>query len=226
MSEDEIMTPHDPPVDYLSRRPASGSFLIAAGTILFIGIISQLYWENWGSLADLLPGSATQVFEQHEYWRLFTATLIHGDWQHFLSNAYMLGILGFFVYGYFGFSVFPFYSYVLAGLVNALSLLTYPANVKLIGASGWVYLLAGTWLTLYILIERNRPLFRRLMRATGVGAVILLPSTFEPQTSYRAHAIGFAVGVALGFVVFALRKKQIFVQTPAEEWENIEVHGH
>lgn len=107
----------------------------------------------------------------------------------------MLGILGYFVGGYFGFIVFPFITTILAAAVNAISLLTYEPNVVLLGASGLVYLLAGLWFTMFVLVESHRPISARLIRAIGVALVILFPTTFEPEVSYRTHAIGFVVGI-------------------------------
>jgi rhomboid protease GluP len=40
----------------------------------------------------------------------------------------------------------------------------------------------------------------------GFSILVFLPTVFEPEVSYRAHAIGFCLGVAFGLAYFAARK--------------------
>ncbi len=81
--------------------------------------------------------------------------------------------------------------------------------MRLLGASGWVYLLGGFWLTLYLLIQRQYRFSRRLMRVFGIALMVFFPTSFEPTTSYRTHFIGFIVGVAMGLYFFYSNKKKI-----------------
>lgn len=150
-----------------------------------------------------------QFFSEGMYWQIFTATMIHGDWGHYLSNSYMLFILGIFVYGYFGFFTYPIVAVVLAAATNLLTIGSYPDQVRLLGASGLVYVLAGFWLTMFWLVQRQHEWHRRLLRVLGVALAILFPTTFEPTTSYRAHAIGFAVGLIYAVLHFILNKNEI-----------------
>ena len=68
-----------------------------------------------------------------------TAIAVHTDMAHFVSNAILLAFFSYLLFGYFGFWVFPVLGLALAGLTNYLSLLTYPPEVSLVGASGLVY---------------------------------------------------------------------------------------
>ncbi len=193
----------------ITGRPSVDAFIIATAVALFSVVMTLLYWSGPQWLADLLPAVQAPVFKQGQLWRIFTATFVHADLEHLLSNIYMLWIFGFFVFGYFGFSVFPVVSFFLAGVVNALAILTYAPETRLLGASGLVYILGGFWLTLYPLVQRQYSVGSRLLRVTGIALVIFLPSTFVPTTSYRAHAIGFAVGVLMGLWYFRKHKDQI-----------------
>ena len=190
----------------LSNKPSKQSFLIALGFVLLSGVFSQMRWEglvtNWAA-------NKVQFFSEGMYWQIFTATMVHGDWGHYLSNTYMLFILGLFVCAYFGTMTFPIVTFLLAGLTNALTILNYPDQVRLVGASGLVYVLAGFWLTMFWLVQRQHLWHRRLLRIIGVAAVILLPSTFEPNTSYLAHGIGFVVGVIYAGIHFSIYKDKI-----------------
>ena len=55
-------------------------------------------------------------------------------------------------------------SLVMAGLTNYVSLLTYPSEVSLIGASGLVYWMAGFWLSMYLVVERSVSPGKRVLR--------------------------------------------------------------
>lgn len=192
----------------LSRRPGPRSLMVSVITLLLCYGVSNLYWSA-SPLAEFLAGSRRAVYENGEIWRVLTAVFAHGDALHLLSNSYMLGILVYFVFGHFGPLAFPVGAVAGAALVNALSLLTYRPDVQLVGASGLVYLLAGFWLTLFVAIERQRSLTGRVVRALGVGLMILFPTTFEAKTSYRTHAIGVAVGILMGIGYFWLNKDRI-----------------
>lgn len=174
--------------------------MVSVGFVLLIGVFSQLFWlgqlEDWPAQNGLL-------------WQNFTATLIHSDWGHYLSNSYMLFILGFFVFGYFGFGIYPLQLFLLAAITNYITVYTYPENVRLIGASGLVYVLAGFWLTMFWFLQRQHLWHRRLLRVLGVAIVILFPTTFEPTVSYRAHAIGFAMGFIYAVFHFLINKDEL-----------------
>lgn len=104
---------------------------------------------------------------------------------------------------------FPFYALIAASITNFLSLLTYEPQTRLIGASGLVYLLAGFWLVMYFIIERNKNLIKRIIRVLGVGMVILFPSTFDHQVSYRTHLIGLIIGILYAIIYYFLNRKDL-----------------
>jgi rhomboid protease GluP len=202
---------------YFSKKHPGAALFVSLFMLGLCLILSRLYWLDL-EFSPLLSANKEQVFHNHEYWRLFTTTFVHGDMGHWLANAYMLGILGFFVYMYFGLGLYPVAAVMLSGLVNYLTIAAYHPQTSLVGASGMVYLLAGFWLTMFIFIERKRHWTRRLVIAAGAGLLILFPTTFETQVSYRAHFVGFVVGMAWGIFYFALNRRRI---RAAEVWEVI-----
>jgi rhomboid protease GluP len=190
----------------LSRKPHRGSLGVAAASVLLLLAGSLVYWTNPAGLARFLPASREAIFGRSEYWRLFTSILAHADLEHFAANALVFGLLAFLLYGYYGALVFPFLSLATGALTIALSLATYEPATRLVGASGVVYWMGGFWLTLYLLVERRLGLAKRTFRAVGFSILVFLPTVFEPEVSYRTHAIGFALGVAFGLAYFAARK--------------------
>lgn len=193
----------------ITKKPRASSLMVTAGMVLLIILVTQAYWIDFGGIASLLPAINNNIFSQGEVWRAFTAVLIHADMGHLVSNLYMLGILSYFVYGYFGFRAYPFWTFMGAGLVNFISVYTYAPEVRLLGASGWVYLLGGFWLTLYLFIQRQYRISRRLMRVFGMALMVFFPTSFEPTTSYRTHFIGFVIGMAMGLYFFLANRKKI-----------------
>ncbi len=192
----------------LSQKPREESLLIALLSVMVLLFVSLLCWRD-PSLLNLLAASRHQVVGEQEYWRLLTTAAIHADLTHFLSNALLFAVFTFLLYGYFGFWVFPVTVVALGSLTNYLSLLTYSENTQLIGASGLVYLMAGFWLTNYVLVERSHPLKRRILVAVGIALIVLFPSSLSPGVSYRTHAIGCAIGVIAALGYFQARKEQI-----------------
>lgn len=192
----------------LSQKPREGSLWIALLSVMVLLFVSLLCWRD-PSLLNLLAASQHQVVEEQEYWRLLTTTAIHADLTHFLSNTILFAFFTFLLYGYFGFWVFPVAVLALGSLTNYLSLLTYPENTQLIGASGLVYLMAGFWLTSYVLVERSHPLKKRVLVAMGIALIVLVPSSLSPGVSYRTHAIGCGLGVIAALGYFQARKEQI-----------------
>ncbi len=193
----------------LSRKPREASLHVAASAVVTILVISLLAWRNGAALLPTLAATSVGVLEEREYWRLLTAVAVHSDILHFFSNAIFLTLFGYLLFGYFGFWVFPVLSLAMAGLTNYLALLTYPPGAGLVGASGLVYWMAGFWLSMYVLVERSQGLGKRIMRAMVFGMVLLLPTTFQVNVSYRTHAIGFALGAVSAFAYFQRNRHSI-----------------
>jgi rhomboid protease GluP len=183
--------------------------LIALLSILIILFVSVLVWRDDGQLYVSLAANPAKVSLGGEYWRLFSALAVHADFKHFVSNAVLFGFFSYLLYGYFGFAIFPVGAVMMGALTNYLALLTYSPNVRLVGASGVVYWMAGFWLTMYMLIERRYSRRRRLLHALGVGLILLMPSALKATVSYRTHAIGLGLGIGSALVYFLWKKQAI-----------------
>ena len=193
----------------LSRKPRPGAVPAVVWTLGILAAVSSLYWWGPREIAEALPASGEAVFVRGESWRLFTAMGAHADGIHLLSNALFLSWLIYFSYGAFGPTLFPWTAVPAAALALAVTLEGYAPNIRIVGASGLLYLLAGAWLTLYVLVERRLTVPRRLLRAVGVFLVVLVPTSIEPEVSYRAHAIGFFFGICLALAYFLARRDTI-----------------
>lgn len=181
----------------LSRKIDPTAALGASLCLLLFTIMSIVSWE---SSREMFVATQAKVFQQGEWWRLLTSPFVHADFFHLLSNAMLFLIFATLLNNYFGRWAFPVLSVLGAAATEAIALLTYPPDVRLVGASGMVYLMVGMWLVYFARNSSYLKLSQRLMRVTAFVLVVLLPSTIEPQVSYRSHAIGFALGVFLAWM--------------------------
>lgn len=181
---------------------------IVAAIIFLMACLGVSLWQWDQGLNQILVATGKSVFEQGEYYRLFTSTYVHGSAAHLIGNSTSLLFLTYFVSQYYGVTVGLIHTLVAGALINYLTLKTMPLEIGLVGASGVIYFLWGLWLTLYLLIDRTVTLTRRFMKITAITILMLVPSTFEPGISYMAHFLGLVCGVlwAVGYFVFARRK--------------------
>lgn len=194
---------------YLEEHPLSRAIdpahaLWAFLLLLVCSVLSFWSWEPGN--ANRLSASSELVFGQHEYFRLFLSPFLHADIVHLLANAGLFFVFGVLLRNYFGRMTFPFLSLIGAWATEALALLTYDPNVRLIGASGMVYFMAGLWIILFFRYADYLSILHRLMRSAAFILVVLLPSQIEANVSYRSHAIGFALGAFLGWLALPWTK--------------------
>ena len=131
-----------------------------------------------------------------EYWRLVTATLLHGSLDHFLGNAIALYILGMICEHAFGARQFVIL-YVLSALAGSLLSLALSAGPS-VGASGAIFGLQGAAIVLFYKYRREL-----LLRDKRIGVVLLawaiysvLSGAVTPYIDNGAH-LGGALGGAL-----------------------------
>jgi rhomboid protease GluP len=187
-------------------RPESVPASLLAGMVLVF--VAVLCWRD-PALFGRMSASRFQVVGHKEYWRLLSAIGVHADLAHLGVNMVFVLFFGYLLYGYFGVWVYPAAMLILAAMTNLLSLLTYPPDVALIGASGLVYVMMCFWLVLYALVERTLPFKKRLLRISGIALIVLVPTTVQPEVSYRTHFIGCGVGAIAGVAYFLGRRTQI-----------------
>jgi rhomboid protease GluP len=203
---------------WLTRKPRPGSGLVAIASTFAIAFGSLVYEFDLLGAASWMPATRQAVYGEGEHWRLLTTLFAHGDLGHIAANSFLFTILGFFLYGYFGLRVFPFFALLGGALTNLIVLRTYQPEVSLIGASGVVYWMGGAWLVLYFFLSRQKNFTNRILRTIGVSLILFMPAeTFAPNVSYRAHFVGFALGALFGIAHFLLNREK-FRAAEVREW--------
>lgn len=158
-----------------------------------------------GHFTLLAKGAADRalVLGQHEWWRLFTASTLHGSLQHLIGNLIVLVVAGCLLETVIGTGWFAAIYFTGALCGQVLSTLFNPADLPSVGASGAIMaLLAG----LYVLtFHAGAP--RPGMRRRVAGALLfpaLMPSVSSGAvTDVYAHLGGVMAGTALAFVLLA-----------------------
>ena len=171
--------------------------------------------------------SGQLVFEKGEYWRAFLSSLIHADYKHLGTNSVYFFILAVLLHNYFGNLIFPLLSIAMGFVINLVTLYFYPPGTFLLGISGVVYFMGAFWLSMYVLIERGRPLPQRLIIATGMFLIFFAPhAVIEEDVSYLAHGVGFGLGLITGPLIYRLQRNEIRAEevwrersSPPPVWE-------
>lgn len=154
------------------------------------------------ALGALEPGL---VIYGHQYWRLGTALFLHYGLAHVLFNLLALYVLGPALEKTIGSARFLF-CYLVSGLgssagVVLLTLAHLLPPVQLVGASGCVMGIVGTW-TGFLLRHRHAPdAAQRLKNVLTIIVVQVLFDISTPQVSMSAHLCGLATGFFLGLVL-------------------------
>lgn len=160
---------------------------------------------RWGA------SSASAVVRDGEWWRLVTATLLHGGLMHLALNMWALWVAGLQVCRWFGNGQFLliYWGSALAG--SALSLHFSAQQSVSVGASGAVFgvlgaLLAGVWQ------HRERvpkALVTQLLTSQGLFVAISLAQGFtRPGIDNAAHIGGLLAGAAMAWLLVELVDEQ------------------
>jgi len=149
----------------MPRRPPVTLAIIAALVVVFFLETTWRATDSGAALVAFGALSRPEVFAG-QYWRLESATWLHGGRDHLISNAIALFILGMICEHAFGRAQF-FVLYILSGLGGSfLSLLL--SEGPSVGASGAIFGLQGAAIVLF---RRHRD--RILMRDRRIGVVLL-----------------------------------------------------
>ena len=165
----------------MTRRPPLTLAVIGVLTVLFLVEKSRGALDSAASLVAFGALSRPEVFAG-EYWRLESATWLHGGIEHLVSNAIALFILGMICEHAFG-RAQHFLLYVLSGLGGSvLSLLI--SEGPSVGASGAIFGLQGAAIVLF---RQHRE--RILMRDRRIGGVLLVWAVYSIATGFTSPII-------------------------------------
>ena len=187
----------------------------ASLAILFV--LSAVFWAELAYGVDpargltpshrtiiALGGLSADLVHSGEWWRLFSAPLLHGSLVHIVSNAVALLIAGYYLEPLIGRRWFAAI-YVIGSLGGAFGSLGLNApDVVTVGASGAIMALFGATLVCSFADAAGEKMARR-MRWVAIRLIIpsLIPlaATSGPQVDVSAHLGGAVAGGLTGLVL-------------------------
>jgi membrane associated rhomboid family serine protease len=142
-----------------------------------------------------------------EWWRIFTAALLHANFIHIGFNMYALYLFGPRLEQQVGSPAFASLYVAAAATGGLVSYLLGDPNQISIGASGAIFGLFGAWLVASWKM-RHTPGGKRMFNQLFVLLAINVALGFMPGIDWRAHMGGLAAGVAIAYLwsVFAVGK--------------------
>ncbi len=160
---------------------------------------------RWGA------SSASAVVRDGEWWRLLTATVLHGGLMHLALNLYALWVAGTQVTRWFGNGQFLllYWGSALAG--SALSLHFSAQQAVSVGASGAVFGVLGALLA-GVFQHRDRvpkAVVTQLLTSQGLFVFISLAQGFtRPGIDNAAHVGGLLAGAAMAWLLVEVVDEQ------------------
>jgi membrane associated rhomboid family serine protease len=190
------------------RQPLPWRGFAFDGKVLFWGLLLvAVHVASLTSQADFqLAGRMdSAAVRGGEWWRVFTAMLLHADVAHLMSNvSFGLVFLGL-AMGRFGSGLGLLAAYLAGAAGNVAGLLCYPEPHFGLGASGMVMgglgLLAAQSVTL---LRRGFIGRKQMLRSLLAGLMLFVLFGLSPGTDVLAHFTGFSMGLALGGVLLLL----------------------
>lgn len=198
-----------------SRRP-----LVTYACLLLLSAVFAL--ETWlgGAQSHLvllrMGGAVGSLIRQGEWWRLLSATLLHGGVLHLGMNLLAIYSLGSLVERLLG-PARLVTILVVAGLAGSgLGVVLTPPHrdVLSIGASGAVFGLLGTSLLWAVYPRRDFPVWvvKQLRKMALVNGVLNLGVSLLPQVDHWAHLGGALAGAGLALAGFS---RPLLAPTPS-----------
>lgn len=186
-----------------TRKFLSSAWPLTLAWVILVYGASFLFLEK-----DLsLEASGLLVFQQHEWWRAWSALFVHSDLAHLLSNTPWLVVFMFLLHGVFG-PVPVLLAFFVTGLGNFAVLASMPTQVSLVGASGVVHFVGAMWVTLHVLTDHREGLRARFGSALFLMLMLFIPGDYRPNISYMGHALGFILGVITGLIYYRWNREQ------------------
>ncbi|MBL7543612.1 MAG: rhomboid family intramembrane serine protease [Bdellovibrionaceae bacterium] len=174
---------------------------------ILLSLVGYLYIHGNEPFQKTISASGHLVFQEAQYWRLWTTLFAHADFAHLLGNLVLLLPLSFVITSYFGVWVFPMLGLFVGGVINYVVLKTMPVSTGLIGISGVVYWMGSLWIVLFMLIDRRKSVRQRIALGLFFTVVLFIPETYKAEISYLSHFVGYVLGVISGGLIYVLYRK-------------------
>ncbi len=204
--------------DYAKKYPVTSVIILLNLLMLLVTLFTGGFLNaNLYRLGALVPVSITGT---PEFLRIISGMFLHGSIFHFLSNMFVLYILGTAIEKSLGPTRF-FLLYMLSGIGSGLAVM-YFSNSMTVGASGAIWGIIGA--LLIITFVRPHWFTPRSVQSIRSLMILNLVITFLiPNVSIAGHIGGLVTGALL--ILLLLPKKPYFLRNVREYYNGHEVVG-
>ncbi|MBV9419937.1 MAG: rhomboid family intramembrane serine protease [Alphaproteobacteria bacterium] len=188
------------------RIPVVTIGLLAMLTVIYLMEVQHAPGHGSLSGRTLAAYGAIQgdlIFQQGEWWRLFTAPMLHASWGHLIGNAVVLGIVGFMLEPLIGPRWFAGL-YAIGGLGGALvSIILNDQTIPAVGASGAIMGVLGAAFVCGASAKAGPK--GRKMQTWALRLILpaLIPMAADSHTDFAGHLGGVVAGLATGVFMLA-----------------------
>ncbi|MBV9045760.1 MAG: rhomboid family intramembrane serine protease, partial [Alphaproteobacteria bacterium] len=188
------------------RIPVVTIGLLAMLTVIYLMEVQHAPGHGSLSGRTLAAYGAIQgdlIFQQGEWWRLFTAPMLHASWGHLIGNAVVLGIVGFMLEPLIGPRWFAGL-YAIGGLGGALvSIILNDQTIPGVGASGAIMGVLGAAFVCGASAKAGPK--GRKMQTWALRLILpaLIPMAADSHTDFAGHLGGVVAGLATGVFMLA-----------------------
>jgi len=192
---------------FIRRCPVT-TLIVLINTIMFLLTIIKGGF-NSSTLIELGALYPPLVTEGHQYYRLITATFLHGSVFHFLSNI-LFGVIIISaglekLIGSWRFLIV----YIGSGIISSIVVTLIGGNAITIGASGSIFGVMGTFLIIivyktHMLTYSDQDYIKKLL------IINLILTFFGPNISIPGHLGGLLGGLIFGALVLNVRNRDFY----------------
>lgn len=194
-----------------SSKKYMPTYIIIALNIIFYVCTSIIGGDfiTTGDLAIFWLGQVNfAIIYYGWYWQLFTSMFVHVSIVHLLGNMFFLLIFGLRAEELFSLKEYLLI-YFLSGLTGNLLTLLFGLDMVSAGASGAIFGVFGACI-IYVRRAVGQSIITALMYA-----FFLFMINIGPGVNFLAHLGGLAVGLLIGYVLGATRRRSV---TPTYEY--------
>lgn len=185
------------------------AIIIVSGIVFLLDVIS-------GSRLTLFGAKSSAIWTHHQYYRLLTATFLHGSLMHIVFNMYALSIFGQVTRRLLSAGRF-LVVYLLSGAFGYISSLLFSPDIPAVGASASIFGLMGFMLHFRLrrLPLRWSPVDTAFLQIFGLN---ILVAVFVPNIDHWAHAGGLLGGIICGSLVGIQQRHPLHPLPPRTGW--------